>query len=82
MYDKEEYKNNLRDFYIDLKELPGPIIETQRKLISEIKNIDNYSKKYGKKYEKFNKKYNYLDDGKATERVIEVIFGDENKKEN
>ncbi|MCI5677298.1 MAG: CDP-glycerol glycerophosphotransferase family protein [Candidatus Faecisoma sp.] len=82
MYDKEEYKNNLRDFYIDLKELPGPIIETQRKLISEIKNIDEYSKKYGKKYEKFNKKYNYLDDGKATERVIEVIFGDENKKEN
>ena len=82
MYDLEEYKNNLRDFYIDLKELPGPIVETEKKLISEIKNIENYDKKYKTKYEKFNKKYNYLDDGKATERVIEVIFGEKDKKEN
>jgi len=83
MYDYNNYKNNLRDFYIDLKELPGPILKKENTLIKEIKNIDNYSKKYKEKYEKFNKKYNYLDDGNATKRVVEEIFN-ENwiKKEN
>ena len=72
MYDLYEYKNNLRDFYIDLKELPGPIIETEKKLIKEIKNIN----KYKTKYEKFNQKYNYLDDGNSSKRVVEEIFNE------
>ena len=76
MYDYNNYKNNLRDFYIDLKELPGPILKKEKTLIKEIKNIDNYSKKYKEKYEKFNKKYNYLDDGNATKRVVEEIFNE------
>ena len=76
MYDYNNYKNNLRDFYIDLKELPGPILKKENALIKEIKNIDNYSKKYKEKYEKFNKKYNYLDDGNATKRVVEEIFNE------
>ncbi len=76
MYDYNNYKNNLRDFYIDLKELPGPILKKENTLIKEIKNIDNYSKKYKEKYEKFNKKYNYLDDGNATKRVVEEIFNE------
>ena len=29
MYDYDDYKNNLRDFYISLDELPGPICKTQ-----------------------------------------------------
>lgn len=72
MYDLYEYKNNLRDFYVDLNELPGPIVENMEDLIFEIKN-NNY-KKYEKKYEKFNKKFNYLDDGLATKRVVDIIF--------
>ena len=74
MYDLEEYRNNLRDFYIDFKELPGPIVEKEKDLIREIKKIDKYEEKYKTKYEKFNRKYNYLDDEKATERVVEDIF--------
>lgn len=70
MYDYDKYKNSLRDFYINLNELPGPIIKKEQELINEIRNIDNYEKKYRNKYEKFNKKYNYLDDGYASERVV------------
>lgn len=72
MYDLDEYKNKMRDFYIDLEELPGPIIEKEEELINEIKN---YSKdKYEKKYKEFNNKFNYLDDGNSSNRVIEQIF--------
>ena len=80
MYDLEEYKNTLRDFYIDLSILPGPIVETEKDLIKEIKNIDKYDKKYNKKYKEFNKTFNYLDDGNAAKRVVEVIFDEQNKK--
>lgn len=76
MYDYDDYKNNLRDFYISLNELPGPITKTQKELEDYITNIDKSISKYKKTYEKFNDKYNYLDDGNASERVIRVIFKD------
>lgn len=74
MYDIDDYKDNLRDFYISLDELPGPIAKTQEELENNLKNIDKEFKKNKEKYEKFNKKYNYLDDGNASERVIKIIF--------
>ena len=83
MYDYDDYKNNLRDFYISLKELPGPIVQSEEELIGEIKKIDSYNKKYKIKYENFNKKYNYLDDGNSAKRVVEEIFNENRiKKEN
>ena len=72
MYDLEEYKGKLRDFYFDISELPGPIIEKESDLIKAIKDTNKF--KYDKKYKAFNDKYTYLDDGKASERVVKEIF--------
>lgn len=73
MYDLDKYKDNMRGFYIDLNELPGNIVRTEKDLIKEIEsNSTNF--KYDDKYTRFNKKYNYLDDGKASKRVIERII--------
>ena len=74
MYDYDDYKNNLRDFYIPLKELPGPIAKNQKELENNIKNIDKIFEEYKDKYKAFNEKFNYLDDGNASERVIKTIF--------
>lgn len=74
MYDFDVYKGRLRDFYISLDELPGPIAKTQDELEEYLVNIDKEFEKNKSKYNKFNKKYNYLDDGNASERVIKVIF--------
>ncbi len=72
MYDLEEYRDDIRGFYLDLKDLPGPILKTEDELINNIKNttIDFYDDKY----KTFNQKFNYLDDGKASKRVVEKIF--------
>ncbi|MDO5557529.1 MAG: CDP-glycerol glycerophosphotransferase family protein [Clostridia bacterium] len=70
MYDYNEYKNNLRDFYIDLSSIPGPIVKNEEELIDKIKGIDVVKKEFSKKYKEFNNKYNYLDDGKSSQRVI------------
>lgn len=74
MYDLKQYENDIRGFYLDLNELPGPIVENQDELFIEIKELNNYWEKYNKKYVKFNKKYNYLDDENSSKRVIEKIF--------
>ncbi len=73
MYDFDEYKNEMRDFYIDVSELPGPIVKKESDLIEEINNIDTYNIKYGEKYIDFYNKYNYLDDGKAAARMVEIL---------
>lgn len=77
MYDFDDYKNNLRDFYISLDELPGPIVKTQEELEECISNVDKSVTKFKDTYQKFNDKYNYLDDGNASERVIKKIMCEE-----
>ncbi|HHW94770.1 MAG TPA: CDP-glycerol glycerophosphotransferase family protein [Mogibacterium sp.] len=72
MYDLEEYANELRGFYIDLEELPGPIITDGALLAEEIRKC--VDKKADEKYERFCKKYNPKDDGKATQRVLKKII--------
>ena len=72
MYDFEKYKDDLRGFYIDLEELPGKITKTEADLVEAIKETNNFE--YNDKYKKFNEKYNYLDDGQATQRVVEEII--------
>ena len=77
MYDLKYYKDELRGFYIDLSELPGPIVETQEDLEDKLANVEVWSAspEYQKKYEEFTNKFTYLDDGHATERVVKAIFG-------
>ena len=72
MYDLEDYKHNLRDFYIDLKELPGPIVEKEKDLIKAIEKSKDF--KVDAKYKKFNDRFTYLEDGEASKRVVNKIF--------
>ena len=75
MYDLEAYRDDIRGFYLDIdKELPGPIVREEIGLIDEIKKIINSNDYYNEKYMKFNQKFNYLDDGKAAERVVKKII--------
>ena len=74
MYDLEYYRDKSNGFYIDVeKELPGKIVKTDDDLIEEIIRVGKEFE-YDVKYEKFNKKYNYLDDGNASKRVVEVVI--------
>ena len=38
MYDYEAYKTQMRDFYLDIHTLPGPVVKTQEELLKTIKN--------------------------------------------
>lgn len=73
MYDLDAYGSEIRGFYIDLDELPGPIVQTEEELISAIREADDESC-FDDKYKAFNAKFNYLDDGQAAKRVTEAII--------
>ena len=73
MYDLEHYRDKSNGFYIDLNELPFKITQTQEELEKEITKADmNF--KYDESYKKFNERYNYLDDGQASRRVVEKML--------
>lgn len=71
MYDRTEYQDQMRGFYLDVDtELPGDIYTDEVNMLEEIKNnIYDYSS-----LEEFNKKFNHMQDGKCTERVIDIVF--------
>ena len=73
MYDYEQYKNELHDFYIDVEELPGEIIFDSDHLADTIKRM-TFDFVADDKYLMFNKTYNCKDDGNATARTVEEIF--------
>ena len=73
MYDLEAYRDDIRGFYIDLEELPGQIVQREEELINNIKSI-NLKTFYDERYKTFNDKFNYLDDGKVSKRVIDKII--------
>ena len=74
MYDLDTYQNKLRGFYFDIEELPGPIVQTEDELIKAINNLSLYNEVYGEKYKLLQNKYTYLDDGKASERVVQRLL--------
>lgn len=73
MYDLEAYRDDIRGFYFDISELPGPIVRTEDELINKIEFLTK-NFKYDEKYKKFNETYNYLDDGNASKRVIKEFM--------
>ena len=62
----------MRGFYFSYsKEMPGPISTTTEELIADIHNYD--SQEYEERYQKFVEKYNTIDDGKASSRVLDLL---------
>ncbi|MCM3585192.1 CDP-glycerol glycerophosphotransferase family protein [Mesobacillus maritimus] len=74
-YDLEEYKNDVRGFYMDFEqEAPGPLLFDTGDIIQSVQNIHTVKKDYSSKYEAFKNKYCPLEDGNATNRVVDRFF--------
>lgn len=58
MYDYEQYKHEMRDFYFDIHMLPGPVLMDQEEVLKTLKNLPDVVDKYEKKYVEFNNVFN------------------------
>lgn len=76
-YDFKEYAEKLRGFYLDMHtEMPGPIIEKDKDLLSAIINIEEIEQQYANRYNTFVKKFCYLDNGTCSKQVSKIVFKD------
>ena len=73
MYDMEEYRDEMRGFYLDVDKLPGPILKTEKELVAAIRET-SFKERDHTILEAFNKEYNSMNDGKATERLVDRII--------
>ena len=73
--DYESYANDIRGFYFDLKEIPGPHCMKTEELVSTLKDLDGYWEKYGTAYDTYVGRFCPKDDGHAAERVIDRVWG-------
>lgn len=74
-YDLNRYGSQVRGFYFNfILEAPGPVVLNQERLFEVIKNIDKVQEDYKERYIEFKEKFCSLEDGRASERVIDIVF--------
>lgn len=76
MYDLEEYKDEVRDFYFDIDKLPGPIYKTENEVYEGLEKIDEVVEEYSEKYKAFAEEFCGIDDGNAAKRFVDVVFSE------
>lgn len=75
-YDIEKYRDDLRGFYIDMNtEVPGPLLYSTEEVVDAIRNIESVNDKYRETYEQFYDRFCGVDDGNASRRTVERVFG-------
>ncbi|MGY1669350.1 CDP-glycerol glycerophosphotransferase family protein [Geodermatophilus sp. SYSU D00710] len=74
-YDLAEYRDRLRGFYVDLEEIaPGPLLSSSAELVKAIADLDAVAAAHADRYRSFRETYTSLEDGHATERVLDLFF--------
>lgn len=74
-YDLDEYRDNIRGFYMDFEnEAPGPLLFNTADIIESVLNIGDVIKNYQTKYEAFHEKFCSLEDGEASKRAVDRVF--------
>jgi CDP-glycerol glycerophosphotransferase (TagB/SpsB family) len=74
-YDLDYFRDELRGFYFDLAEVaPTPLLFTSKELVDAIADVDTLSAEHAERYARFRETFTHLEDGSATERVLNVLF--------
>ena len=69
--DLEEYVADRGDLFFDMYKLPFPVALNNEELMENIRRFDE--EKYGKELSQFMDEVGMFEDGKASERVVELI---------
>ncbi len=74
-YDLEYFRDELRGFYFDLAEVaPTPLLSTSKELLEAIEDIDAIAAEHAERYTRFRETFCHLEDGRATARVLDLLF--------
>ena len=74
--DLEAYENRIRGLNVDLAEIaPGPLLRTTDELTAALRDLDGVRADHAQRYQAFASEFCELDDGHASARVVDRIFG-------
>ncbi|EIT86278.1 putative glycosyltransferase [Fictibacillus macauensis ZFHKF-1] len=74
VYDYLEYEAT-RGLYLKMKEMPGPLCYTPSEVLSHLHDLESVQRHYQARYREVQATFSALDDGEATKRNVEIIFG-------
>jgi CDP-glycerol glycerophosphotransferase len=73
-YDMDLYRDKIRGFYFDLvPQAPGPVVTTEDALVEALLHRDDLREDYAERYRAFRQTYGHLEDGHATDRVLQRL---------
>ena len=73
-YDLERFATAVRGFYFDLlAQAPGPVTRTDSELVEALADTSSWRATYAQRYSEFQAVYCHLEDGHATDRVLEKL---------
>ena len=73
--DLPTYVGGIRGFLYPFEEsAPGPLLEDAEDVVERLKDLPTVQEEVAAEYERFNKRFNYLQDGRAAERVVARFF--------
>jgi CDP-glycerol glycerophosphotransferase len=74
-YDLEDYADRLRGFYFDFAPIaPGPLVRTNGELLDALADLASVATQYSDRYASFRETFCHLEDGHATDRVIDRLL--------
>ena len=75
-HDLDEYRDGVRGFYFDLEaEAPGPVCRTGDEVIEALRDSAEAEERHAERYARFRERFCPLDDGGASARVVDRVFG-------
>jgi CDP-glycerol glycerophosphotransferase len=73
-YDLEQYRDAIRGFYFDLRPVaPGPLVESTEGVIAALRGLPALESEFAERYSDFRRTFCSLDDGHATDRVLQLV---------
>jgi CDP-glycerol glycerophosphotransferase len=75
-WDLESYRDQLRGFYFDFEaEAPGPLVRTTEEVADALRDLDAVQAKHAEQYAAFRRRFCSLEDGEASRRVVQAVWG-------
>ncbi|NAZ75101.1 CDP-glycerol glycerophosphotransferase family protein [Kineococcus sp. T13] len=80
VHDLEHYRDVLRGFYFDFEEIAaGPLLASTEEVVEALRGIDAVVTQYKDRYAAFQERFCHLEDGRASDRVLDLVLGEENR---
>ncbi len=74
-YDLDDFEKRVRGFYFDLSPIaPGPLMQTTGELLDALAELPQVTAQYADRYAHFRDTFCHLEDGHATERVLDRVL--------